>query len=62
MKITTDSVKASELTIGQKVKYGFFELSFMGIDHRNHVLLKDSDGEIRNIFLELFEKNAKIVF
>jgi hypothetical protein len=60
MKTTTESLKASDLSIGQKVKYGLFTVTFMGIDERNHVLLKDSDGEVRNIFLELFETHAKI--
>jgi len=58
---TTTKIDVSKLVLGQKIKYGFYELSFMKVDHRNHVLLKDSDGEIRNILIDIFEKHAEII-
>lgn len=58
---TTTKIDVSKLVLGQKIKYGLYELSFMKVNHKNHVLLKDSDSEIRNILVDIFEKHAKII-
>lgn len=55
------SIDVKDLKQGQKIRYGLFILAFEGVDEKGHVLLKDSDGEIRNIFEELFSKHAAII-
>jgi hypothetical protein len=58
-------LNASELKIGQKIKYGAFsEITFQGIVEDNGeelVVMQDGFGNTKRVFKYLFEKYAIIV-
>ena len=50
-----------DLELDSKVKYSFFKnLLFKGKDEK-HVILEDENGEIKKIYIELFQKYGTII-
>ena len=57
-----EKLNLSELEIGQKVEYGFFtNITYEGLDDKGQVIMKDKQGNIKKVYRELFEKNARII-
>lgn len=54
------SINVNDLKVGEKVAYSFFSnITFEGIDNREQVILKDKNGNIKNVSKRLFEKYGK---